>query len=142
MQIRLASDNDLDNLVPLFNAYRQSLGQTSDPIGGREFLSARLQENDSVIFVAMDEHSAIGFIQLYPSFSSIHLKPIWYFDDSYVTPAYRDRGVAQLLSQKALELALEADVLCVRRTLVNANTSVVLDTDTGDRHIYDLMNVG
>ncbi|QYJ73905.1 GNAT family N-acetyltransferase [Shewanella sp. FJAT-52076] len=139
MQIRLATDNDLDNLVPLFNAYRQSLGSTSDAIGVREFLSARLTENDSVIFVALDEHNAVGFIQLYPSYSSLHLKPLWYFDDSYVTPAYRDHGVADLLAGKAMELANETDVLCVRRTLVDANTSVVLNTDTGDRSIYQVL---
>ncbi|AZQ10941.1 MULTISPECIES: GNAT family N-acetyltransferase [Shewanella] len=139
MQIRLASENDLDNLVPLFNAYRQSLGKESDPIGVREFIASRLCENDSVIFVALDEHNAVGFIQLYPSFSSLHLKPIWYFDDSYVTPAYRDRGVAQMLADKAMELAGETDVLIVRRTLVDDSTSVALDTDTGDRNIYQLL---
>ncbi|WP_372872241.1 N-acetyltransferase family protein [Shewanella sp.] len=139
MHIRLASEYDLDTLLPLFNAYRQNLGKETDAIGAREFLAARLSENDSVIFVAMDEHNAIGFIQLYPSFSSLHLKPVWYFDDSYVIPAYREHGVAQRLADKALELTKDTDVLCVRRTLVDDNTSVMLDPDTGQQNIYQLI---
>ncbi|QSX35804.1 GNAT family N-acetyltransferase [Shewanella sedimentimangrovi] len=139
MQIRLASAIDLDNLVPLFNAYRQSLGQVSDPLAAREFLGARLRENDSVIFLALDENNAVGFIQLYPSFSSILLKPLWYFDDLYVTPAYREQGIDKRLIQKAQELALEAEVLAVRRTHVSASTSVVLDEHSGDRTVYELM---
>ena len=61
---------DLDLIVPLFDAYRQFYRQPSDPDRARRFLKERFEHNQSVIFLAFADGAAIGFTQLYPSFSS------------------------------------------------------------------------
>ena len=50
---RRATLDDLDQLVPLFDAYRrQFYGQHSDLIVTRQFLNDRLTRNESVVLVA------------------------------------------------------------------------------------------
>ncbi|WP_076415382.1 GNAT family N-acetyltransferase [Shewanella sp. UCD-KL12] len=115
MHIRIAIDEDLHFLTPLFDSFRKSLGKPSEPGACKEFIQSRLQENDSVIFIAFLVDVPVGFIQLYPSFSSVLLKPLWYFDDLYVSEPYRGRGIATELVNKAKELADETQVLAVRR---------------------------
>lgn len=60
--------DDLEALVPLFDAYRQFYAQRSDPQGARTFLAGRLKRGESVIFLAVTEGTVVGFTQLYPSF--------------------------------------------------------------------------
>jgi hypothetical protein len=74
IRIVRAARNELEDLVPLFDAYRQFYGQRSDPAAAREFLRDRLERDESVIYVAYaDGREAAGFTQLYPSFSSVSL---------------------------------------------------------------------
>ena len=42
----------LDELVPLFDAYRQFYQQTSNLEGARAFLAARIGNEESVVFLA------------------------------------------------------------------------------------------
>ncbi|MCE9679501.1 GNAT family N-acetyltransferase [Shewanella sp. AS1] len=114
MQIKIAIEEDLAPLAELFDEYRQSLGQPREFVKCYEFIQARLAENDSVILIAKQVNQLIGFIQLYPSYSSRLLMPIWFFDDIYVVEKYRKLGIATQLVQKAKELANEAKVLAVR----------------------------
>jgi GNAT superfamily N-acetyltransferase len=118
MQIRLATGADVEQLTGLFDLYRQSLGQPSENHKCRQFVSARLSEGDTMIFIARHEVQALGFIQLYPSYSSVSLKPVWYFDDAFVVELYRGTGIAKGLIAKAKELADSADVVLIKRTLV------------------------
>jgi GNAT superfamily N-acetyltransferase len=125
MHIRLATEIDIEPLTELFNLYRQSLGQTSQLANCRQFISSRLSESDTMIFIATDEQQPLGFLQLYPSYSSLMLKPIWYFDDVYVVEAYRGEGIAKQLIQKAKSLADNTEVMIVKRTLMT-NASMTL----------------
>ena len=128
MQIRIAIDEDLESLALMFNEYRKSLGMESDLQGGREFIESRLLENDSVIFIAIRAGESVGFIQLYPSFSSSLLKPLWYFDDLYVVESCRGQGVARDLVAKAKELADETQVLAVRREKLEGDGFIPIES--------------
>jgi len=128
MQIRIAIDEDLESLALMFNEYRKSLGMESDLQGGREFIESRLLENDSVIFIAIRAGEPVGFIQLYPSFSSSLLKPLWYFDDLYVVESCRGQGVARDLVAKAKELADETQVLAVRREKLEGDGFIPIES--------------
>src|SRR5579885_1377936 len=70
VEVRRATIEDLDTLVPLFDAYRQFYRQPSAPTEARRFLRDRLEQNESIVFLALVEAAAVGFTQLYPSFSS------------------------------------------------------------------------
>src|SRR5580704_7039488 len=100
--VRQATILDLDLLVPLFDAYRQFYRKPSDPDLARQFLLERLQQNQSIIFLASrQDGSAIGFAQLYPSFSSASAAPILILNDLYVKPEARRIGVGSLLLSAA-----------------------------------------
>src|ERR1051325_10793633 len=92
MVLRLAGLSDLDALVPLFDAYRQFYRLESDPGGARRFLRDRFERGQSVVFLAIDGGVAAGFTQLYPSFSSAAMAPIYILNDLFVAPNARKRG--------------------------------------------------
>jgi ribosomal protein S18 acetylase RimI-like enzyme len=120
--VRPATLHDLDLLVPLFDAYRQFYGQPSDLIVARQFLSDRLSRNESVVLIAEDQAgAAIGFVQLYPTFSSILAAPMYVFSDLFVMPEVRQRGVGTLLLMSTIETARSAGA--VRLELATAVTN-------------------
>ncbi|MCZ4336608.1 GNAT family N-acetyltransferase [Shewanella colwelliana] len=129
MLIRIAIEEDLSVLAAQFDLYRQSLGQLPAPDDSKDFIQSRLQENDSVIFIAQLENEILGFIQLYPSFSSRLLKPLWYFDDIFVVKSQRNKGIATALIHKAKELADETNVLAVRREHLDEDGFLMIDND-------------
>ncbi len=101
-EIRRASFHDLDALVPLFDGYRQFYGKPSDEAGAREFLTARLRLNESMILLARDaDGAALGFTQLYPLFSSVRMVRTWLLNDLFVAAHARRRGVAKALLEAA-----------------------------------------
>lgn len=68
MDIRRARLDDLESLAELFDRYRQFYHKAPDLELAREFLSARLARDESVIYLARDEvGQGVGFVQLYPS---------------------------------------------------------------------------
>lgn len=107
MNIQKATLNDLDALTELFDLYRLFYEQKSDLIGAKEFLQERLRNEESIVFIAYDEHDAIGFTQLFPSFSSVSMKRSWVLNDLYVKESARRRGVAEKLIKTAIDFAKE-----------------------------------
>lgn len=105
--IRRATLDDLDALTPLFDAYRGFYGQRSEPELARDFLQARLQRGESVIFLGHVDSAPAGFTQLYPMFSSVRATRVWILNDLFVAPEARRHGVAQGLLQAAADFARE-----------------------------------
>jgi ribosomal protein S18 acetylase RimI-like enzyme len=101
VEIRQATVEDLDLLLPLFDAYRQFYRQPSEPERARGFLLDRLANNQSVIFLAFAGFAAVGFTQLYPSFSSGAMAPIYVLNDLFVVPEARRCGAASALLHAA-----------------------------------------
>jgi ribosomal protein S18 acetylase RimI-like enzyme len=105
VQVRRAQARDLDVLVPLFDAYRQFYGQPSDLPRAYAFLAERFLHGESTVFLAEDGRSTVGFVQLYPSFSSTRTAPILILNDLYVAPDARRTGAARALIATATEHA-------------------------------------
>ncbi len=99
--------SDLETLVPLFDAYRVFYAQPSDRGAAREFLAARLSAGESVVFLAFLGGEAVGFTQLYGSFSSVSLRRLWILNDLFVTPEARRKAVAGALLERAQQHARE-----------------------------------
>ena len=98
----------LDDLVALFDGYRQFYGQRSDLAAARAFLGDRIDRDESVIYIAYaDGGEAAGFTQLYPSFSSVSLKRLWVLNDLFVRSDIRRGGVGRALLERARQHALE-----------------------------------
>ncbi|MEK5038486.1 GNAT family N-acetyltransferase [Sporosarcina sp. FSL K6-3457] len=107
MTIVQATINDLDALTELFDLYRQFYQQPSDLDGARTFLNDRLSNEESIVFLALDNNEAIGFVQLYPSFSSVSMKRTWVLNDLYVKESGRGKGFGEALIRRAITFAVE-----------------------------------
>ena len=74
MHIIKAELQHLPDLIPLFDGYRIFYRQTSDYVKAKTFLTNRIQNRESIIYIAYDDENAIGFTQLYPLFSSVSMR--------------------------------------------------------------------
>ncbi|MGD1908954.1 MAG: GNAT family N-acetyltransferase [Leptolyngbyaceae cyanobacterium] len=111
MDIFLATSDHLGDVAPLFDQYRVFYGQSSDFPGAQKFIAARLQHQDSTIFLAMDAGKAVGFTQLYPCLSSVSMGRIWILNDLFVAPTHRRQGIAKQLMQRAAAYGRETGAL-------------------------------
>jgi len=144
VEIVRAGVEDVETVAPLFDAYRQFYKLPSNEEAARRYLHARLQKEEAVIFLALEEEAtggkearrekrgeilrpqepgtqddariarsahgaraALGFTLLYPTWSSLSLRPWWNLNDLYVVPEARKRGVARALMERARRLAEE-----------------------------------
>lgn len=107
MEIFEATTFDLDQLSELFNEYRKFYKQQDDLESAKKFLSERIKNKDSVVFVAVDENLLVGFVQLYPLFSSVQMKKLWLLNDLFVQSDYRKKGVATELINQSKSYAIQ-----------------------------------
>jgi GNAT superfamily N-acetyltransferase len=99
ISVRQAVLADLEELAVLFDQYRQFQEQASDVAAARSFLRERLDHGESVLFICHDGTTAMGFAQLYPSFSSISLSRVFVVNDLFVRePGRRNGAASKLLS--------------------------------------------
>ena len=101
LRIAQANEKELSAIVPLFDAYRIFYKQATDPKAATSFLRDRLANGDSVIFLAWHKDNAVGFTQLYRTYSSVALQPFWILNDLFVEEAYRNQGIGAALLDKA-----------------------------------------
>ncbi|MCU1476010.1 MAG: family N-acetyltransferase [Subtercola sp.] len=106
--VRRAGPGDLDDAARLFNEYRQFYGYTDDLGASRSYLGARLDAAESVVFLSFADGAAVGFCQLYRSFCSLDLAPIFVLYDLFVDSGARRLGVARSLLAAATAHGVEA----------------------------------
>ena len=103
IQIKRAHQGHLNELVLLFDAYRMFYKKESNLKGAKHFLSERMQQKESIIFVALMEEKLVGFTQLYPLFSSTNMMPIWLLNDLFVAKEHRGKQISKGLIKAAQE---------------------------------------
>lgn len=104
-EIRAAAVSDLEALLPLVQAYRVFYKQKPDRQRERAFVEKHLRDSASVLYIAETEATAAGFMQLFKTYSTVHLAASWILEDLFVTPEQRGRGIASALLVKAVEHA-------------------------------------
>ncbi len=122
MLITIADKNDIPALAKLFDQYRAFYEQKPDINKSVEFLSSRLEKNDSIIFVARENAEIVGFTQLYPSFSSVGMKQVWILNDLFVSPKFRRKSIARNLMQEASNHAKKTGALRIELATQVSNT--------------------
>lgn len=140
--IHYASPDDIDDLVPLFDAYRVFYRQPSDRVLARRFLAQRMHFGESVVLLARDAGNgdALGFVQLYPGFSSVSAGRVWILNDLFVAPAARGRGVGRALMQRARVHGQATGALCLTLSTAQDNRTAQQLYESegwqrdGDRH--------
>ena len=139
MHIRLATLQDLEVLVSLFDGYRVFYRQPSDYESARSFLKKRLQHKDSVIYIAFakpvlsavevaDSNIAVGFTQLYPIFSSVSMEPMYLLNDLFIDLDFRGQSIGQALIDTVKALCRDEH-----------QKGIVIQTETTNpaQHLYE-----
>ncbi|MEO7002606.1 MAG: GNAT family N-acetyltransferase [Ktedonobacterales bacterium] len=116
IEIVQATVDDGPAIAPLFDAYRQFYHQPTDVTSAQSYLAERLTQGESVIFLARlrpttdgGAASVVGFVQLYPIFSSIALRRAWLLNDLFVALEARRLGVGRALMQRARDFGVETN---------------------------------
>jgi GNAT superfamily N-acetyltransferase len=137
---------EIEVIAPLFDAYREFYGKPSNPEACRAFLAERYKYNQSIIFLANDGlGAAVGFAQLYPSFSSGSLTQIFILNDLFVVPSARRQGVASRLLQAAADYgrAAGATRLTLSTAVTNQNAQALYEREGWSRdtefYVYHLL---
>ena len=143
--VRQATMTDLELVVPLFDAYRQFYRKPSDPVLAKRFLAERFEHQESIIFVALDEGgTALGFVQLFPSFSSGAAARILILNDLFVVPGARRAGVGKLLLRAAADYgkAVGAVRLTLSTEVTNESAQALYEAEGWKRqtdfYVYNL----
>ncbi len=125
IHIKHPRQDQLPALAHLFDAYRIFYRKKTDFDAALRFLTERFKHNESVLFVAEIEGEIVGFIQLYPLFSSTNMAKTWLLNDLYVLPGFRRKNVGKRLmsaaqehckTTKALGISLETEKAIYRET--------------------------
>lgn len=120
---RLATLDDIAAVAPLFDAYRQFYAQEPNLPLATAFIQTRLQNNESVLIVALgDGPQILGFCQLYPTFCSVAAARIYVLYDLFVRPEARKTGAGRALLQAADQHARRQGV--ARMDLTTAKTNL------------------
>ena len=109
--IRKAGPDDVPAVAPLFDAYRVFYDQQADLESSSAFLRERLENGESHVFLAEDpDGNVLGFVQLYPLFSSTSTPPgkFWVVNDLFVNDTVRKRGIGRALLERAERLARDS----------------------------------
>jgi len=134
--VRLAeSADDIRAAAPLFDAYRVFYKAPSDPQGAYAFLLERWRLRESVLFIAFDGTTPIGFVQLYPLFLSVGMRRFWLLNDLFVMPQARRTGAARLLMRRAEQHARETGAagLTLSTAADNATAQALYISEDYDR---------
>ena len=100
--------DEIHLVVNLFDSYRVFYKQTSDLSLAENYLNDRLKNNESVIFVVLDNEKPIGFTQFYPTYSSVRTVRNWILNDLYVDANYRKKGIGKMLIDAAADFGKSA----------------------------------
>jgi ribosomal protein S18 acetylase RimI-like enzyme len=122
-EIKTVTLEHLELVAPLFDAYRVFYQEVSDLERARNFLLKRIQNSESVIYLAFDGQKPLGFTQLYPSFSSASTQKIWILNDLYVISEARGLRVGEHLIERAMQLARDTNAKGVMLETAHTNLS-------------------
>ncbi|BBB26580.1 GNAT family N-acetyltransferase [Amphritea japonica] len=108
MEVVRADLSHVAEVARLFDSYRQFYDCKFDRQLAFEFIQSRIENNESVIFLALDNQGkGLGFTQLYPSFCSVEAIKIFILYDLYVDTNSRKMNIGRSLMEKAREHAKE-----------------------------------
>lgn len=106
MKIQKATLAHLPELTKLFNGYRVFYEQVSNLAAAEKFLKERLENEESIIYIALDDDgNGLGFTQLYPTFSSVSMQRFYILNDLYVLPEMRGQKIGEAILKFAQNVA-------------------------------------
>jgi ribosomal protein S18 acetylase RimI-like enzyme len=105
MHIIRAGLEQIEQLTPLVDAYRQFYKQPSDLGAVRAYVKERLTNDECVVFVAFEDNEALGFTLLYHHWTTVALGHVWLLNDLFTRPEARRKGVGEALLEQTATFA-------------------------------------
>jgi ribosomal protein S18 acetylase RimI-like enzyme len=106
LRIVRAESTDVETLTPLFEQWRQFYKQAANAGEAASFLRERISRRECEIYIARNnESAALGYILIYPMFSSLMMSRVVVLNDMFVAEHARRRGVGRALLERARSYA-------------------------------------
>lgn len=118
---RRATVADVDQLTDLVEQYRAFYKQEPNA-KTKQYLTDRLTNGESIVFIAEDNGTLVGFTQCYPTFSTVSLSQIWLLNDLFVDPDHRGKHIADELMVMAENEAKAAGATRIWLRTAHTNT--------------------
>ena len=101
MDYRRIDGSGIEKLWPLHIAYKAAIGEDEPSSEDRERLRQAIKKEQILFFGAWDGEKLAGCCSVTVGFSTFNYLPGAVFEDFYIVPAYRCRGIARKLAETA-----------------------------------------
>lgn len=88
-------------LVKLENGFLAEIGEENLSEEKQELLQQAIQQGTILFFIAKRGYRSVGMCSVSPCFSTFSCTNVGVFDDFFIEPAFRKKGIARMLAQAA-----------------------------------------
>ena len=123
--IRRARTGDLAALVPLVEQYLGFYNVKHPRATVSRFISQKLRAKPVLVWVGSRARGTAldGFVQVYPTFSTLRLGPAWILNDLFVAKTARGTGMGRALLETVIAEAKRSGARTVELTTAVTNAS-------------------
>ncbi len=101
MDYRVIDVSRMDPLWQLHLAYKAAIGEEEPSRQDKERLRAAMENRQILFYGAWESDLLVGVCSVTVGFSTFNYRPSGVFEDFYILPEYRHRGIARNLVQFA-----------------------------------------
>ena len=110
ISVELLADPDDRQFKTLENGFLREIGEPPATKEKQERLARAIRDGKITFFVAKHGHRAVGMCSVAKCFSTFACTCIGVFDDFYIVPAFRKKGIARMLARAAQRWSEENDL--------------------------------
>ena len=103
MELLRLTGADFDALVPLHAAYKKAIGEDAPSPDDLAALKDAIETGRILFFGCRENGALVGCCSVSVTFSTFCYAPSGVFEDFYILPAYRHKGIARTLVRFAYE---------------------------------------
>lgn len=100
--IRITND-DMDGLKALNKGYKQEIGEQPPTDEDFDSLSEAIKKGQIIFYGCVDEDRLVACCSVTPTYSTFNYQTGGVFEDFYIVPEYRHRGIARQLVRFAYQ---------------------------------------
>lgn len=101
MRYQRMTDSQMDALWELHKKYKMEIGEDEPDLAGKDRLAEAIKAHRIFFFGAFDDEALVGCCSVTVGFSTFNYLPSGVFEDFYIRPEYRHKGIAHQLVQFA-----------------------------------------
>lgn len=115
MQIQEPLIQHFSQLTKLYEEYLMFYNIRKPEKEISSFIQARIIRRESLVWICIDDQNdeVLGFVNVYPHFSTLTLGSVWILNDLFVKESGRGKGIGKALILKVLEEATKQEIRSV-----------------------------